>query len=71
MNELRNPEAVRSHFGEPSYMSKAKQMDHLDEHCKAFIQLSPFGRTVKAGALGNLDQILIVCGAVNFGLSRT
>lgn len=55
MNELRDPEAVRNHFGEPSYMSKAKQMDHLDEHCKAFIELSPFVVLATTDAEGRAD----------------
>lgn len=42
MDELKDSVAVRAHYGEPSHMSKAKQLDRLDAHCKAFIQLSPF-----------------------------
>jgi hypothetical protein len=32
------------------------------------LQFSAFDLAIQAGALGNLNQILIVSGAVNFGL---
>ncbi len=35
-------DSVRAYYGEPSHISKAKQLDHLDQHCKTFIELSPF-----------------------------
>jgi uncharacterized protein len=42
LNELKDRSGVRAHYGEPSHMSVAKQLDHLDHHCVAFIKLSPF-----------------------------
>jgi PPOX class probable FMN-dependent enzyme len=55
MNELKDPEAVRAHYGEPSHIAKAKQLDHLDPHCKAFIELSPFVVIATVDAGGRLD----------------
>ena len=55
MDELRDAEAVRAHYGEPSHMSRAKQLDHLDAHCKAFIQLSPFVVMATTDAAGRAD----------------
>ncbi|MFZ0592970.1 MAG: pyridoxamine 5'-phosphate oxidase family protein [Bryobacteraceae bacterium] len=52
---LNNAGEVRAHYGEPSNMSKAKQLDHLDQHCKAFIQLSPFIVVATAGTDGRAD----------------
>jgi predicted pyridoxine 5'-phosphate oxidase superfamily flavin-nucleotide-binding protein len=55
VDELRDAEAVRAHYGEPSHMSKAKQLDHLDAHCKAFIKLSPFVVMATTDAAGRAD----------------
>jgi PPOX class probable FMN-dependent enzyme len=54
-DELTSPEAVRAYYGEPSHMSKAKQIDHLDAYCKAFIQLSPFVVIATTDAQGRAD----------------
>jgi uncharacterized protein len=55
MDELRDVEAVRAHYGEPSHMSKAKQLDRLDGHSKAFIKLSPFLVIATTDAEGRAD----------------
>jgi len=55
MNELTDPDSVRAHYGEPSHIAKAKQLDHLDQHCKAFIELSPFVVVATVGAGGRVD----------------
>ncbi len=55
MNELKDPDSVRAHYGEPSHMSKAKQLDHLDKHCRAFIELSPFVVVATVDASGRVD----------------
>jgi PPOX class probable FMN-dependent enzyme len=39
---LLSAEAVREHFGQPSHMALAKELDHLDHYCVDFIALSPF-----------------------------
>lgn len=33
---------LRSKFKEPSQLSLMKELDHLDQHCRRFIELSPF-----------------------------
>jgi uncharacterized protein len=55
LNELTDQESVRAHYGEPSHMSKAKELDHLDQHCRAFIALSPFIVIATSGADGRAD----------------
>lgn len=55
MHELGDMAAVRAHYGEPSHMSKAKQMDRLDRHCRAFIALSPFLVIATSDADGRAD----------------
>jgi PPOX class probable FMN-dependent enzyme len=55
MKEFVDPGSVREHYGEPSHMSKAKQLDHLDQHCRAFIALSPFIVVATADASGRAD----------------
>lgn len=40
--EITNAEDLRDHYGEPSERAVLKQIDHLDKHCQAFIELSPF-----------------------------
>ena len=54
-NELRDAESIRAHYGEPSHLAKAKQLDHLDRHCRAFIALSPFVVIATSGADGRAD----------------
>ncbi len=53
--ELRNADSVRLHYGEPSHMARAKQLDHLDRHCKAFIALCPFVVIATTGVDGRAD----------------
>jgi len=47
--------AVRGHYGEPSHMSTAKQMDRLDRHCRHFIALSPLVVMATSDAQGRAD----------------
>ncbi|SHE73340.1 hypothetical protein SAMN02745157_0815 [Kaistia soli DSM 19436] len=42
MAPIRSPEALRALYGAPSPRALAKQLDHIDRHCRAFIALSPF-----------------------------
>jgi PPOX class probable FMN-dependent enzyme len=39
---IRNPEDLSELYGSPLERSVRKQLDHLDEHCRAFIAASPF-----------------------------
>lgn len=54
-SRLTTAEAVHSHYGEPSHMSVAKQLDHLDRHCRAFIALSPFLVIASSDRAGRID----------------
>jgi PPOX class probable FMN-dependent enzyme len=55
MKELVDAGSVREHYGEPSHMVKAKQLVRLDQHCRAFIALSPFIVVATADASGRTD----------------
>jgi PPOX class probable FMN-dependent enzyme len=55
MNELTDADSVRKHYGEPSHIAKSKQMCHLDRHCRAFIELSPFVVIATTDADGKAD----------------
>ncbi len=55
MNELKDTESVREHYGEPSHIAKSKQLNHLDRHCRAFIGLSPFVVVATTDANGRAD----------------
>ena len=55
MNDIPNSEALRAHFGPMSSMVERKVLKRLDQHCRAFIELSPFLVLASADAEGNLD----------------
>ena len=55
MSDLTTADEVRAQFAEPSHMAKAKELDHLDRHCRAFIALSPLVVVASGDADGNLD----------------
>jgi PPOX class probable FMN-dependent enzyme len=55
MDELKDADSVRTHYGEPSHIAKAKQLDRLDQHCKAFIELSRFVVVATVDAGGRVD----------------
>ncbi|MGO9896418.1 MAG: pyridoxamine 5'-phosphate oxidase family protein [Bryobacteraceae bacterium] len=55
MKELINAAAVRNHYGEPSHMSTAKQLDRLDRYCRHFIALSPLVVMATSDAHGRAD----------------
>jgi len=48
-------EQLRAAYPEPKRRSVLKQLDHLDRHCRRFIELSPFVVVATAGRDGNLD----------------
>jgi len=48
-------EALRSVYREPSRPSLAKQIDHLDGHCRDFIARSPFVLLASADTAGRVD----------------
>ena len=46
---------LRSSYGEPSERAVKKSLDRLDQHCRRFIELSPFVVLASAGADGRVD----------------
>ena len=42
MSKIINKDDLGSIYGEPSERAVLKQLDHIDKHCRAFIELSPF-----------------------------
>ena len=48
-------EELRTSYGEPSERAVRKSLDHLDRHCRRFIELSPFVVLASAGADGRVD----------------
>ncbi|MBM7579375.1 pyridoxamine 5'-phosphate oxidase family protein [Jeotgalibacillus terrae] len=42
MGDIKTEEELRHYLGEPSQLVQNKVIDHLDEHCRAFISKSPF-----------------------------
>jgi uncharacterized protein len=48
-------DALREHIGEPRQAVLDKQLDHLDRHCRRFIELSPIALLATAGADGRCD----------------
>lgn len=49
-------EALRRLYPQPSGRSAAKELDHLDRHCRRFVELSPFVVLASAGADGRVDS---------------
>ena len=48
-------EELRALMGEPSELARKKQIDHLDEHCRAYIAHAPFVLIGTADAAGRCD----------------
>lgn len=46
---------LRQLLGQPSERALAKELDHLDQHCQAFIARSPFLLISSSNAAGHLD----------------
>ncbi|MCX5497437.1 pyridoxamine 5'-phosphate oxidase family protein [Kaistia dalseonensis] len=42
MARIESIQSLRAIYGEPMGRSVAKQLDHIDKHCRRFIELSPF-----------------------------
>ena len=42
MNEIADKNNLGQLYGGPSERAVLKQLDHLDKHCRAFIEISPF-----------------------------
>ncbi len=54
-DEIRDPEALRAHIGEPGDLVRRKKLRQLDPHCWRFIGLSPFLVLSTADAEGACD----------------
>jgi len=54
-DEIRDPETLRAHLGEPSDLVQRKKIRRLDPHCRRFIALSPFLVLSTADAEGGCD----------------
>lgn len=55
MPQITSPEELRKHYREVSVRALKKQLDHLDKHCRRFIELSPFMLIGSTGADGRAD----------------
>lgn len=49
-------QALRGMFKAPSRLASMKELDHLDQHCRRFIELSPFLCLATSSADGNADN---------------
>lgn len=54
-NSIRDRDALRAHYGEPSVLAARKSLDRLDAHCRRFIAASPFLVIATADASGAMD----------------
>lgn len=54
-DEIRDPETLRAHLGEPSDLVRRKKLRRLDSHCRRFIALSPFLVLSTGDAEGGCD----------------
>mgnify|MGYP003730206391 CR=1 FL=1 len=77
MNKIMNKDDLGSYYGEPSERAVLKQLDHIDKHCRAFIELSPFlvigtmvfGGVMEAiGALKTISKTLLQWADTSFKL---
>ena len=50
-----DPAALRAHYGEVMPIAARKVLPRLDQHCRAFIALSPFAVLATADGAGNVD----------------
>jgi len=55
MVQITTAEALRQHYPEASGRALKKQLDHLDKHCRRFIELSPFVLIGSTGTDGPAD----------------
>lgn len=50
-----SPEELQEMFGQPSQVVQNKAIDHLDEHCRRYLSLSPFLILATSDAHGKCD----------------
>ena len=54
-HRIESVEDLRDLYGEPSELARKKSLACLDDHCRRFIELSPFVVLASAGADGRVD----------------
>jgi len=59
-----NKDDLGSHYGKPSERAVLKQLDHIDKHCRAFIELSPF-LVIGTIVLFHIDDSIYEEGKIN------
>lgn len=55
MAKITNADQLRNLYAEPSFRAQHKQLDHLDRHCRRFIELSPFFVLSSSNGHGHAD----------------
>jgi PPOX class probable FMN-dependent enzyme len=55
MDGIRDPGALRAHYGPVHPLAKTKVLSHLDRHCREFVALSPFLVLATADGSGSAD----------------
>lgn len=55
MEAITELDDLRERYGEPGWRAVKKEVDHLDKHCRAFIEIAPFMVIGSAGADGRGD----------------
>jgi hypothetical protein len=55
LNEIVDPEALRSHYGTVDSLAEAKVLRRLDDYCRRFIAISPFLVLATADGEGGAD----------------
>jgi len=53
---IQNEADLRALYREPSRLAVMKQLDHLDQNCRRFVELSPFFCLATSGADGRADN---------------
>lgn len=55
MARITTHEALRRHYREPTERVVRKELDHIDAHCRLFVERSPFLVLATVGAAGRVD----------------
>lgn len=54
-DRIETEDALREHYRQPSDITRRKRIDHLDEHCRAFVDHAPFVLVGTAAPDGTAD----------------
>lgn len=55
MGKIETVEELRTLYANPSERARRKQLDHLDRHCRRFVELSPFVLLASSNNTGDTD----------------